>query len=235
MKYQSKTNLTFEVVGIPRSGQHGIATWLMGNVPSPSLFINNSTSIRPDEIWYKGGKRVNGGIHEKPCIVGVGLEGPVSLADSTGHPSVFVIRDIKNHMASLIKHKTLRPNWDKFFKDWMAYSLLALNRPTKPYDYMVVPFSEWHTSEDRRVELFDEFEEVIKYFIDKPYDDSTRRDVMGSGGGSSFDGQAFAGCGDKMRVLDRWKSVKLPPIPSELLAFNKELFGDIYANRTQQM
>ena len=141
MNYQSKLDKTFEVVGIPRSGQHAIVTWLMANLPSPSLFINNSTSIRPDECWYRGGRRIMMGMHEKPQVLGIGLEGDASAADGSDSPSVFVIRDIKNHMASLIKHKTLKiANWKAFFRRWEAYAELALYYPSKPYSYVVVPF-----------------------------------------------------------------------------------------------
>jgi hypothetical protein len=227
MKYQSKTGITFEVVGIPRSGQHGIATWLMGNIPSPSLFVNNFSSIRPDEIWYKNGKRFLGGVHEKPYVVGIGLEGLASLADDTVHPSVFVIRDIKNHMASLIKHKTLNPNWDNFFKNWKEYALLGLVDVEKPYKYLTIPFSLWHCSRPFREDHFRFFRKLLS-LGPLEYNDNTRKDVMASGGGSSFDGQSFIGCGDKMKVNDRWKEFNLPPIPSELLDMNDELFGDIY-------
>jgi hypothetical protein len=226
MNYKSRLNKTFEVVGIPRSGQHAIVTWLMANLPSPSLFINNSTSIRPDEIWYRNGRRYTKALSVDPWVLGVGFEGTADAVDKTPNPSVFVVRDIKNHMASLIKHKTLHVDWAVFFKRWEAYADLAIRRPTKPYDYMVVPFSTWHVSEDTRVNLFGEFESMMSLRL--YYDDGARRDVMGSGGGSSFDGNKYIGCADNMKVLERYKSVALPSIPSELLKMNAEIFGNLY-------
>ncbi len=226
MNYQSKLNKTFEVVGIPRSGQHGIVTWLMANLPSPSLFINNSTSMSPDECWYRNGRRIMMDMSEKPHVLGIGLEGPASAADGTTNPSVFVIRDVKNHMASLIKHRTLQVNWDVFFRRWEAYAELALDYPSKPYSYAVVPFSTWHVSKSERVELFIQFESMMGLAL--PYHDDARKDMMGSGGGSSFDGSKYVGCADKMKVLERYKSVKLPPIPPNILEMNREVFGNIY-------
>jgi len=227
MKYQTSTGKTFEVVGIPRSGQHAIATWLMAQMPSPSLFINNSTCIRPDEVWFKHGRRNQGNVNGKPEVLGIGIEGNASAADVSENPSVFVIRDVKNHMASLIKHRTLQTNWPQFFKSWEAYALLATENPDKSYPYMVVPFSTWHTSADLRIKLYQHFEQIMGGFC-TVYNDDARKDVMASGGGSSFDGQKFVGCGDKMKVLERYRIVELPPIPLKILELNEEVFGNIY-------
>ncbi len=226
MNYNTTTGKTFEVVGIPRSGQHAIATWLMAQMPSPSLFINNSTCIRPDEVWFKNGRRHQGDINGKPQVLGVGIEGAASAADATDNLSVFVVRDIKNHMASLIKHRTLETNWPQFFKRWGVYARLAIGWTEKKYPHLVVPFSTWHTSGNLRFALYQQFEELLG--IRCIYNDAARKDVMASGGGSSFDGQKFVGCGDKMDVLQRYKRVNLPPIPEELLELNTEVFGDIY-------
>jgi len=216
----------FCIVGLPRSGQHGIATWIMGNLPSPSLFINNKTSIRPDYIWYVNGRRCQGQIKDVAKFTGHGLEGPSILADQYALPTIFVLRDIKNHMASLIKHKTLQPKWNEFFENWMGYAKLCTGQEEKDYPNIVVPFSLWHNSIYLRIDLFNSFSDIIHCNLD--YNDNTRKDVMASGGGSSFDGQKFIGCGDKMKVLDRWKNVELPPIPEDILEINARIFGDIY-------
>jgi len=228
VRLPSKLNKTFNVLGIPRSGQHAIVTWLMGNLPSPSLFVNNATSIRPDLVWWKNGRRVQTQIEENPCVLGIGFEGPARVLDHDGDLSVFVIRDIKNHMASLIKHKTLNPNWPQFFQQWEEYANLEINRPRKSYPYIVVPFSTWHTCLEVRLDLFEQFEYRME--IDGlTYNDDARRDIMGSGGGSSFTGNSFNGCAEKMKVLDRYKEVTLPEIPLKLLEMNTEIFGDIYS------
>lgn len=220
--------VAFQLVGLPRSGQHGVATWLMGNLPSPSLFVNNCTSIRPDPIWYIGGKRMGGyspdGDGKFICY---GVEGEARLADDRAVPAVFVVRDIKNHMASLIAHRTLQPKWDEFFHHWKQYAVLGTEIIPKRYRYLVVPFSSWHSSKLLRRDLYSLFEDLVG-LKSTNYNDDTRKDVMASGGGSSFDGQKFLGCGDRMGVLERYKRVKLPPIPQEVLELNEALFGAIY-------
>lgn len=217
---------TFELVGMPRSGQHGIATWLMGNLPSPSLFINNRTSIRPDNIWYIDGKRRTANFKSIPKFTGIGLEGPYTLASMSTLPTVFVIRDVKNHIASLIKHKTLNVNWDDFFETWSGYAKMALDDVATDYPHLVIPFSSWHCSRPFREDHWEFFKSMMGF--EGPYNDNTRNDVMASGGGSSFDGQRFIGCADKMKVLERYKSVKLPLIPDNILEMNEGIFGDIY-------
>lgn len=226
--------MKFEVVGLPRSGQHAIATWLMAQMPSPSVFVNNSNN-RPDYVWYRNGIRKKETLAftpedaSKACVMGIGLEGRIGLADRTPYMSVFVLRDIKNHMASLIKHRTLRANWDEFFEGWKEYALLEIEEPNKDYPYMVVPFSLWHALTDERFRLYQHFEQITGQST--AYNDDARKDVMESGGGSSFDGRKFVGCGDKMDVLNRWKSVELPSIPADVLELNDEIFREIYEQR----
>jgi hypothetical protein len=38
------------VVGYQRSGQHGVAGWLMANLPSPSVFLNNLGPLGADRL-----------------------------------------------------------------------------------------------------------------------------------------------------------------------------------------
>jgi hypothetical protein len=215
----------FCLVGLPRSGQHGVATWLMGNLPSPSLFVNNKTSIRPDNIWYIDGKRRQGNYKSISEFTCYGLEGQASLADMNDLPTVFVLRDIKNHMASLIKHRTLSVRWIDFFEYWKQYARLAVDGQ-REYPFLVIPFASWFTSRPFREDAFGFFKEMMDF--EAVYNDDTRKDVMASGGGSSFDGQRFLGCGDKMKVLERYKSVELPPIPDDVLELNEQVFGCIY-------
>lgn len=219
----------FNLCGIPRSGQHAIATWLMANLPGPSLFINNSLCIRPDYIWYTEGRRQKFPLKSIPVYEGIGLEGCASLADPTDLPTVFVIRDIKNHVASLVRHPTLHPNWTEFFLDWEEYALLVLGERKKPYEYVVVDFPRWHINENYRLHMIAELWNMLDVDTStQTYNDDARKDIMGSGGGSSFTGVQYQGCANKMGVLNRWRDVKLPKIPEHILKLNTKVFGDIY-------
>lgn len=226
----------FRVVGYPRSGQHGIISWLMGNLPSPSVFLNNCTLAMPEEIWYVDGKRMPLGYHPRTtelfsCF---GLEGGINLMHeerpnphmfiSREIPTVFVIRDIKNHMASIIRHSHLSLRGSNFYSVWRDYARLAVEPFTERY--MTIAFSLWHASGDYCRDIFDAFNEMMGTNL--KYNDATRNDVMDSGGGSSFDGVGFVGTASKMNVNERYKKVSLPPIPTELLELNEEIFGQIY-------
>ena len=92
-------NRAININGYLRSGQHGIAGWLLSQLPCASVFLNNLGPMGADRIWYEGTDESDGSL-----LVAVGLEGCYRRHFNHPHPTVFVVRDIKNHIASIIKH-----------------------------------------------------------------------------------------------------------------------------------
>lgn len=217
------------VVGYQRSGQHGVAGWIMANLPSPSVFLNNLGPMGADRLWYVDGERVNSIPSELPVVVARGLEGCYRRANGSKLLSVFVVRDIKNHMASIIKHPRFSPSWDEFFGFWEEYAKILVDGLPEDADSegFGISFPDWFTSRHYRRGMFYKIEDELD--INSGYLDAGMNAMMASGGGSSFDKESYRGNASQMAVLSRWKEVDLPPIPDRLLELNTEAFGDIYS------
>lgn len=231
-KFNDATKIN--VVGLARSGQHGVVNWLFQQFDC-SLFLNNYYA-RPhnssvyDPVWFMREKMVgvlNGDSGLKPSVLGFGLEGSIDRATASANFSVAVVRDIKNHVASLVKHPTLNPNWDEFFEEWKKYANKALE-VSDAHDpkMMLVEFPAWAINRHYRELAASVFS--IKSGLFFEYTDSGKESVMASGGGSSFDKQNFDGKASQMDVLNRWRDVKLPPIPKDVLSLNDALYPQIY-------
>ncbi len=222
------------VVGYQRSGQHGVAGWIMANLPSPSVFLNNLGPMGADRLWYVNGERVKNPPEENPKTVVRGLEGCYRRANDSPHLTLFVVRDIKNHMASIIRHPRFSPSWPEFFRIWEEYANILSGDPPVDLDcsYIGVSFPHWFTSEHYRDNVF--YDITVCGNIEgghyDDYADAGRNAMMASGGGSSFDSEKYRGRASEMAVLSRYKEVNLPPIPDRLLDLNEDLFGDIYEN-----
>jgi len=218
------------LVGYQRSGQHGVANWLMANLPSPSVFLNNLGTMGADELWYVNEKRVADVPNKDPVVVVRGLEGCYKRPANSEYPSLFIVRDIKNHMASIIKHLRFFPQWPEFFRIWEEYAQLLDGHIFDGMGQFVpISFPHWFLSSDYRKETFTTIEGFLPAYPLK-YTDAGRDDMMASGGGSSFDLENYRGRASQMAVLSRYKDVSLPEIPSHLLELNERLFGDIYEN-----
>lgn len=217
------------VVGYQRSGQHGVAGWIMANLPSPSVFLNNLGPMGADELWYIDGKRVEKPPMENPKFVVRGLEGCYRRALGSNHLTVLVVRDIKNHMASIIRHPRFFPTWLEFFRIWEEYAHILAGNSHEDIDfpYLPISFPHWFMNKRYREDWFFALNQRLDYDFGD-YKDAGMNAMMASGGGSSFDFEKYRGRASEMAVLSRYKEVELPPIPENLLELNTELFGDIY-------
>ena len=227
-KFSDATKIN--VVGLGRSGQHGIVNWLFQQFDC-SLFLNNYHHPHTyDAVWFQREKMLGafkGDIGIKPSVLGFGLEGSIDRANSSSNVSVIVLRDIKNHVASLVKHPTLKPDWDEFFEEWIKYAKHSIGEyPLLGRQTVCISFPYWATSQYYREDHMNFIETKLGIAIE--YTDKGKQSVMASGGGSSFDKRKFDGEAHKMDVNNRWKSVKLPPISSEVLDLNDKIFPEIY-------
>jgi hypothetical protein len=200
----------------------------MANLPSPSVFLNNLGPLGADRLWYVDGKRTGTDPKTNPVVVARGLEGCYRRAKGSPHLTLFVVRDIKNHMASIIRHPRFSPKWPEFFRIWEEYAnILAGGLPDDSESKgFAIGFPHWFTSRYYRANVYYDVAEWLDLNVE--YKDAGLNDMMASGGGSSFDSEKYRGRASQMAVLSRYKSVELPPIPQRLLDLNEDLFGEFY-------
>lgn len=220
------------VVGYPRSGQHAISHWLFCQYPELGLFLNNYSENIHTKVWYAHGEQhINRPLKSTPItLLGFGLEGNIDRPILLELPRVIVIRDIKNNLASLLKHggichKEYVMSWKKFILHAMGIESFCV-APN-----VVVNFPKWHMDVDYRRDIFGEICKMIG--INVKFTDAGRNFVTGSGGGSSFDKNKFKNTASQMDILNRYKHFKdhekMKNLPKELLRLNLEYFGkDIY-------
>jgi len=220
--YRSKAKHEFRLYGFARSGQHAISHWLMSHAPQPSLWLNNIQKAKDYQpYWY-------GTPAPELDLLGLGLEGILEEKAQLmpQMPMILVVRDIRNQTASLAKHY-FQPVSTEFFECWETNVLQALgeiNLITSPY--IVANFNKWFASKEYRKSLYQQ----IQHMLDLPYPfvDAGRQEILGVGGGSSFDGTSYHRNADKMKVLERYKdpSIKgyLEKIPPSLLELNDRFF-----------
>jgi len=143
------------VIGYPRCGQHGISHWLHCQFPELGLFLNNYSPNAHLKVWYADGQQhVKRPLASPINLLGVGLEGRVDSPTCTELPRIVVVRDIKNHLASIIKHGGI--GHSRLFSVWRKYMLYALGYKTFETPNVVVNFPRWHIDTDYRRTIFKE-------------------------------------------------------------------------------
>lgn len=181
------------IIGYPRCGQHAISHWLFSHSPGLSLFINNFGGSS-DKIYYKGGVVTNCIDVGSVDLLGYGLEGAASCKTNRDVFRVYVIRDIRNHVASIEAHPII--NHDSLL-DYVWEEYLNVK------DGVLVKFPQWHDSLEYREKMF--YKIVGGLGLDWEFSDVGREEVLGSGGGSSFDRESYNGCASSMDVNSRYK------------------------------
>lgn len=215
--------IKFRLVGYPRSGQHAIIHWLFLQMSDRyCVHLNNYTERSSHQVRFYCGEKIEPNrvvaALEEDSLVSYGLEGCADNQLQIHLPSIYIVRDVRNHYASLIKHRyTSEKN---FLPIWREYAELALNPPENS---VVVLFDKWASDVIYRRRLFYRICNLIGVG-DAIFTDNGRDFVPGAGGGSSFDGTSKRG--SKMNVLERYKQVALPKISEEILGLNRRIFGD---------
>lgn len=223
--YIVKAKRIVNIIGYYRSGQHAILKWLMAQCPTPTY--DTSTNL-----WHNNGAYGQFKIAQPSELAFVNLEGGYGRCLTSPHPAIFIVRDIKNHVASLKKHATLghtvEPSGD-LWRFWREYAEVALGEGqcNIKTPYMCILFPLWFSSETYRRATTERLGSLLKW-DGLVYSEGGRDYVSANGGGSSFDGMNLQGRGTEMKVLERYKSVQMPKIPSHLLELNEKLFGSMY-------
>ncbi len=219
----------FRLFGYARSGQHAISHWLMQQGNPSGLWINNlqgyGEGVDFKHYWY-GPIDLNN-IH----LVGLGFEG--DLRRLSHHfaevPVIMVIRDVYNQTASIAKHPDLQVNTG-YFEAWRRNALQALGEINLLHaPCLVVKYNDWVSSEGAKQKIYSKIKECL--CLPFTYQTGKDKQVIGIGGGSSFDGTQHSGQANEMKVLQRYQdpSVQeaLQKIPQELKDLSERLFPGI--------
>ncbi len=169
------------LIGYPRSGQHAISHWLFSQMPGQNLWLNNIQGTRFDKVYYYNGK-VDVKTDEPIFLIGLGYEGPPVREEFSELPTILVRRDLRNHVASLLAHKHIDLG-DDFWQCWRDYHDMAIT-----LNEVVVNFPNWHEGYMYRMALFDRIGYMNEFHV--TFSDRGKETILGSGGGSSFDGRS---------------------------------------------
>lgn len=227
------------IVGLRRTGNHGIINWIRKQHAGKVWHLNNITTERnPYRVLYLHYKKehlnreAKGNSVKKDCllysfedyplekIVRGGLEKKhdLYLGKSRERYDVLILRDPFNLFASRIKKNYMNvkdENWT-IVDLWISYAREYLGET----DYLknnkvVVNYNRWATDI--------EYRQHIASQLKVEFSDAGINDVKSEGGGSSFDRTSFQGQANKMDVLNRWKIFSDDPSYRALLKNNREL------------
>lgn len=201
----------YNLIGIRRSGQHGIAHWLTGQTHAHTLLWRNKLVESDKSQKWKG--QEGNSIVTMLNYEEVWEHGGVSSA----LPTVLVMRSIKNLVASRIKvGKDVGPGFYDLYK---AQAEAALGRHDYYPNVLFIYYDRWFTDPGYRERVTEEFSARITpaTFTDDRFSLMTKQT------GSSWSGCEFNGKTHEMPVLERYKLVDMPDIPVEILALSAEV------------
>jgi len=187
--------------GLRRSGNHYLRDWIEYQFPKPT---HNMYNYGLD--FYLG--TLKGYQTEKVNCRVVSIEEyppqAVLVPDKYGHDEIkriVLLRDPYNLFASRMKWYT--HDDDRYFNPkfitylWVDYAKFVLS---KPENVIIVLYNKFFSDAGYRRELSDK--------LDGRFDDTPINFINSKSGGSSFDGTAFLGSAQNMKVLERWKVYK---------------------------
>ena len=227
------------IVGLRRTGNHGIINWIKKQHAGQVWHLNNITTERnPYRVLYLHYKKehlnreAKGDSVKKDCllysledyplekIVRGGLEKKhdLYLGTSRERYDVLILRDPFNLLASRIKKNYMNvkdENWT-IIDLWISYAREYLGETDYLKNNKVpVNYNKWATDV--------EYRQHIASRLKFAFSDAGINDVKSEGGGSSFDRTSFQGQANKMDVLNRWKILSDDPSYRALLKSNREL------------
>lgn len=214
----------FQIVGMRRSGQHAIVTWLARQCPGATFFINDVqpgqpladrlVKLDPFDLCYVDGQPVSAPLSRPIDNVICNYEDlrveetpKDQTTESDRCQRILVLRDPYNLFASRyffwvrMPEQALRWRWDD--RDlWMNHAehYLALEGETGS-NWVTVNFNRWAVDRDYRATLARKLGIV--------FSDAGYREVGHVG--STFDSHRFHGHAERMEVDRRWQ--RAAPVP----------------------
>jgi hypothetical protein len=246
----------FRVLGMRRTGNHAIASWIEDSVPGETLHLNNiklgMNGYRMRYYWPEPDDKaeytalMRDGFHRRFRPRAALL---VSYEDYSykSFARVMQRQNFRSHYGCAEKVKDVLLLRDPY--NLFASRIMSGKVPTKEAGMdqkaMYLEHAETFLTEMDRGSLV-----CINYnrwFLDAAYradiqrqlgleqSDADTQFVSSRGGGSSFEGQSMDGRASEMQVLSRWRKMEDNPAFQELFAdgelerYSAALFGDIRA------
>lgn len=208
-------------MGLRRSGNHAILSWIMQQLPEKAYFLNNvAAGVSPLRFYHhhfpdRGYQpEAWGRFSDKGCLIhsyeDYSLRDVVNPYTELRHDfwvgktidryDVLVLRDPFNLLASRLKKnymgvKTAGASvvslWIEHAQEYIGET--AYLKPRK----VVISYNQWNKSAAYR--------HAIALQLGLEFSDKGFSYVSSYGGGSSFDGQSFQGAAKGMDVENRWK------------------------------
>lgn len=242
------------VIGMSRSGNHAIIDWVLSQARGRTCFVNCAEpgtnpflSARPvseHEPCYRASyadfdlaAEAAGRLSPKDLLVhsyedvflrsirdgAAGSAYDRQLGSSGRRIDLLILRDPFNLFASRlaggIGHVTLATAG----RIWCQHAreFLGLRRHLRN-ERVMVSYNAWASSPRYR--------EQLAARLGVEFDDAAAEAVPAAGGGSSFDGTAFAGRAHEMRVFDRWRAYAGDPLYASvftppLVKLSEAVFG----------
>lgn len=137
---------------------------------------------------------------------------------------VLVLRDPFNLLASRLRAGTGSIAPRLAMRIWKQHARELLRPRRLRRDPVLVSYDRWCTDRGHRREVAER--------LGLRFSDAGRQRVCATHGGSSFDGLAFDGRADEMRVLERWRAYAddprfLEPLDPEVFELAERIFGNL--------
>lgn len=230
---------TYLIYGTKRGGHHAILQWIAKNLDRRVHFYNDCR----ERLFVKNVMNYRGKF--KKVIYNKELSNPCKMFNfENGNldryeqvlktqfvgnhiKTIITIRDIFNIIASTIKstpEKLLERGIRSRIKHWKEYceEMLEKTNYLKSQNIVFVSYNDWFISREYR-----DIKAKEIGFINK---DHGIKEVTPYGGGSSFDGNAYQGNANQMKVLTRYEDYLqdnryLSLFTPEIQRLNKKIFG----------
>ncbi len=242
------------IVGIKRSGNHGIITWIRRHYQDHVLHLNK---VLPKQNPYrflsehftkeKLIKEAKGNFTQKECLIYsyencllsdvtdplFELKHDLYLGKSQERYDLLILRDPFNMAASM--YRKLQEGSDVYMKVyssnqnimtlWLDYAKEFLGETNYlKHNKIVVNYNEWCLNRDYR--------QQISKKLGLEFSDAGFNIVKGYGGGSSFDGKNMDGKAFQMDTMNRWKvfagdSEYKKMFNQTILDYSEKIFGQI--------
>lgn len=212
--------------GLKRSGNHPIVVWITAQYPKPVYFLNNIAHFTdpfvthydwrqlPNCVYIKKKSLEIRRLENKQCLfysyedmdISLLKDKPLledkeaKLGKSGREYNLLLIRDPFNLMASRYeKHKidSRMEATPKTLNLWKVYAKEYLGQTNYLKHKAIINFNQWFTDIEYRKNLSKQ--------LDLNFSDKGLDIIPETGEGSSFEGRAYDGKAQQMKMNDRWR------------------------------